>query len=84
MLKNWTQCVVIALAAIAVGFNLLCSCEGRKEMSNQVIVQNETFTVTGDSVIEDTVFAHVIKPDRIETNITLARLDSLYSKADSG
>ena len=84
MLKNWTQCVVIALAAVAVGFNLLCSCEGRKEMSNQVIVQNETFTVTGDSVIEDTVFAHVIKPDRIETNITLARLDSLYGKADSG
>ena len=72
----------MALAAIAVGFNLLCSCEGRKEMSNQVIVQNETFTLTGDSIIEDSVFAVASKPDRIETNITMNRLDSLYGHVD--
>ena len=26
-----------------------------KEMSNQVIVQNEAYTVTGDSIIEDSI-----------------------------
>ena len=82
MLKNRTHCVVMVLAAIAVGFNLLCSCGGRKEMSNRVIVQNETFTLTGDSVIEDSVFAVAIKPDRIESNITMSRLDSLYGHVD--
>ena len=68
-----------ALAVFIVGFGLLCGCGGRNQMSSHAIVQNETFTVTGDSVIEDTVFAVAVKPDRIETNITMARLDSLYS-----
>ena len=46
-------------------------------MSNRVIVQNETITITGDSILEDSVFAAAAK-DRIETNITRGRLDSLY------
>ncbi|MBR5685997.1 MAG: hypothetical protein IKX18_07600 [Muribaculaceae bacterium] len=50
-------------------------------MSNRVIVQNETFTITGDSIMEDTVFAAAAK-DRIETNITMSRLDSLYGAYD--
>ena len=50
-------------------------------MSNRVIVQNETFTITGDSIVEDTVFAATAK-DRIETNITMGRLDSLYGVFD--
>ena len=62
---------------------LLSACGGRHEMSNQVIVQNETFTLTGDSVMEDSVFASAFKPDRIETNITMARLDSLYRHVDT-
>ena len=52
-------------------------------MSNHVIVQNETFILTGDSIIEDSVFAYAVSPDRIETNITMGRLDSLYGDIDS-
>ena len=72
-----------ALAAIAVSLICLYGCGGRNEMSNRVIVQNETFTLTGDSVIEDTVFAVALKPDRIETNITMNRLDSMYRHVDT-
>ena len=69
-----------ALVALAVGL-LLCACGGRKEMSNQVIVQNEQFTVTADSIIEDTVVAWIPKSnDRIASNLTLARLDSMYGQ----
>jgi hypothetical protein len=74
--------MIIIVMILSVLF-LLCACGGRKEMSNQVIVQNEVFTLTGDSLIEDTVFAYAIKPDRIETNITMNRLDSLYLHVDS-
>ena len=70
--------LTIWLAAFAMGV-LLCACHGRSEMSGHFIVQNSTFTVTGDSIIEDTVIAWVPKSqDRINSNITLARLDSLY------
>ena len=76
---NRTQSIALTLAAIAVSVFVVCSCSGRKEMSNRVIVQNEAFTVTGDSIIEDTVWATVPSSrDRIKTNITVARLDSLY------
>lgn len=72
----------LTLAVFTVGFSLLCSCNKHHEMSNSVIVQNETFTLTGDSITEDSVFATASKPDRIETNITMNRLDSLYSHVD--
>ena len=70
------------LAVLAVGV-LLCACNGRKDMSNQVIVQNEVFTLTGDSIIEDSVVAYCPRPDRIESNVTIARLDSLYGHVDT-
>lgn len=71
------------LVAIAVGL-ILCACGKPKEMSNQVIVQNEAFTLTGDSIIQDTIIAWVPKSmDRIESNITLEMLDSIYPHADS-
>ena len=71
------------LVAIAVGL-ILCACGKAKEMSNQVIVQNEAFTLTGDSIIQDTIIAYVPKSmDRIESNITLGYLDSVYHHADS-
>lgn len=71
------------LAAFAVSIGLLCGCGGRKEMSNQVIVQNEVFTLTGDSVIEGAFIAYCPTPDRIESNVTLAHLDSLYGHVDT-
>ena len=74
--------IALTLAVITVSLPLLCGCGGRNEMSNRVIVQNETFTLTGDSVIEDSVFAVAVKPDRIETNITMGRLDSMYGHVD--
>ena len=83
MKHNRMQSIAVTLAVIAVSLGLLSGCHGRSEMSNRVIVQNETFTLTGDSVIEDTVFAVAIKPDRIETNITMGRLDSLYGHVDT-
>ena len=70
------------LVVLAVGV-ILCACHGHEEMGNNVIVQNEVFTVTGDSIIEDTVFACVSrKGDHIRTNISCARLDSLYCHHD--
>lgn len=71
------------LAAMAVSV-ILCACQGRKDMGNHVIVQNEVFTLTGDSVIEDSIYACVLPSGQIETNITLTRLDSQYSHVDSG
>ena len=82
MLKKRTQIVVILLAVIIASRTLLSSCGGHDEMSNRVIVQNKTFTLTGDSIIEDTVFAVALKPDHIESNITMSRLDSLYGHVD--
>ena len=71
------------LAVLAVGL-ILCACGKGKEMSNQVIVQNEAYTVTGDSIIEDSIIAWVPKSmDRIGSNLTTANLDSLYSNLDS-
>ena len=84
MLKNNMQRAIWLLAALVVSSVLLCSCGNRKEMSNQVIVQNEVFTLTGDSVIEDTIYAYCPPTaDRIESNISLSRLDSLYGHVDT-
>ena len=77
------QNIAVLLAVLAASLHLLCACTGHNEMSSSVIVQNETFTLTGDSVIEDTVFAAVVNTDRIETNITMSRLDSMYGHIDS-
>ena len=74
--------ITMVLAVFAVGI-LLCACGGRKEMSNRVIVQNEVFTLTGDSVIEDSIIAYCPSPDRIESNVSLRRLDSMYSDVDT-
>lgn len=66
------------LVVTAVGV-LLCACHGRGDMSGRVIVQNSTFTLTADSIVEDTLIAWVQGThDRINSNLTLARLDSLY------
>ena len=74
---------ILLLAALAVGL-VFCACDRNKEMSNMVIVQNDIFTVTGDSIIEDTICAWVPEShNRIASNITLARLDTLYGKIDS-
>ena len=71
------------LAAIAVSM-VLFACDRSKEMSNQVIVQNDSFTVTGDSIIEDSIIAWVPESmDRIASNLTMERLDSLYGHLDS-
>ena len=52
-------------------------------MSNQVIVQNESFTLTGDSIIEDTILAWVPKSqDRIASNMSVSRLDSIYRNTE--
>ena len=82
MLIQRMPSITLALAAMAVSLALLCNCSGRKEMSNQVIVQNELFTLTGDSIIEDSIYA-CAKSDYIETNVSLERLDSLYRQVDS-
>ena len=75
--------IAVMLAVMTVSMIFVCSCEGHGEMSGHAIVQNETFTLTGDSVIEDTVFAAVVKGGRIESNITIGRLDSMYRHVDS-
>ena len=82
MKQNRMQSIAVALAVIAVSIGLLCGCGGRNQMSSHAIVQNDSFTVTADSVIEDTVFAVAVNGDRIETNITMGRLDSLYGHID--
>ena len=84
MNRNRTQSIMAwMLAAFAVSV-FLCACDRHVEMSNQVIVQNEDFTMTGDSIIEDTIYACVLPSGRIKSNITTTRLDSQYSQVDSG
>ena len=78
MKPNKTHGPMVVLAAFAVSIVLLCACSDRRQMSNRVIVQNEIFTLTGDSIIEDTVIAYSPDPSRIVSNVTVARLDSLY------
>ena len=82
MLSKRILFISLTLVAIAAGL-ILCACSGRQEMSGNVIVQNDTFTLTGDSLVQDTVFARVQSPDRIETNLTMAHLDSLYRHVDT-
>ena len=75
------KCSVLAVLAVSL---LLFACSRDKVMSNQVIVQNELFTLTGDSIIEDTIVVWIPKSmDRIASNLPLARLDSLYGNIDS-
>ena len=75
------KCSVLAVLAVSL---LLFACSRDKVMSNQVIVQNELFTLTGDSIIEDTITAWIPESmDRIASNLPLARLDSLYGNIDS-
>ena len=83
MNRNRTQHIALMLAAFAVSLVVVCACGGRKEMSNLVIVQNEVFTLTGDSIIEDSVYACVLPDGSIKSNVTLARLDSQYSHVDT-
>lgn len=83
MLKYSMQSVAMLLAAVVVGCVSLCSCGRQGEMSNRVLVQNETFKLTGDSLVEGPVFARAAAPDHIETNITIGRLDSLYGWIDT-
>lgn len=80
MIKDRTQYYARMLAAIAVSLLLFGSCGGHKEVNGKIIEQNDSFTVTADSIIEDTIWA--VAPasrDRIESNISLARLESVYS-----
>lgn len=73
--------LVVPLAALAASL-LLCACSSREQVGNGVIVRNEVFTLTGDSLVEDTVVACVAPSgDRIESNMTVARLDTLYGHA---
>lgn len=76
---------MMVLMAVAVSALLLCGCSGRKPSGDNAIVRNEVFTLTGDSLTEGDIFAHIGKgKDRgIVTNMTVARLDSLYSLADT-
>ena len=90
MLKTRNLNMGKTLAATVVGLCLcVClsclshSCRRAGEMNSRVIVQNDTFTLTGDSIVEDTVYACVSTPGRIETNVTLARLDSMYCHVDT-
>ena len=81
MFKNRAQNPVWLLAAIAVSL-VLFAC-GDKEMSNRVIVQNDLFTLTGDSVIQGQFYACASAPDHIESNISVSYLDSLYRQVDT-
>lgn len=83
MFRNGIQSIGQMLATAVVGVLLLCSCQGRQEMSSGVIVQNDSFTMTGDSIIEDSIYAVALSREHIKTNITTARLDSLYRQVDS-
>ena len=79
-----TTCSLMVLAAVVAGMALLAACSKHSEMSSHVIVQNGTFTLTGDSIIEDSVFAYAPPSrDHIVNNITMSRLDSLYRHVDT-
>ena len=73
----------VVLMAITVSAVLLCSCKDHKPMGDNVIVRNEIFTLTGDSLTEGAIYAHAIKDNSMSTNITLDYLDSIYSNVDT-
>ena len=79
MSKGRTQHLAHQLATIAVSLLLLCSCKERNQINGNVIEQNDSFTVTGDSIIEGSLWAMApASRDRINSNITTGRLDSTY------
>ena len=83
-----TECLIrplLSLMVVAVGMLCLCGCHKGGETTSRAIVQNGRFTVTGDSIIEDTVFACVArKGGRIASNLTLARLQAAYGDSALG
>jgi len=48
-----------------------------------MIAQNEHFYVTGDSVVQGATFACVNASGRIENNVSVRQLDSIYNQTDS-
>lgn len=73
------------LAAIAVSIVLLCSCHHHNniEMSDQVIVENETFTLTGDSIIEGDIVVCAPNRNCFESNLDISLLNDKYSNLDT-
>ena len=62
----------------------LTGCHDDSQMSGHVIVQNDTFTLTGDSIVEGaSTRAVAVSPGRINAIVDVARLDSLYRHVDS-
>ena len=68
-MKWW---LLISLAVVMA----LASCHGER-MSDQVITQNDAFTLTGDSLIEGGIVATAATPLHIESGLTRERLDSI-------
>lgn len=85
MKKKTPLSFILLLATTVVGCIILSfSCDRKSQTGGNVILRNERFTITADSLIEDSVFAAVSpQGDRIETNITMSRLQQLYGAVDT-
>jgi len=68
---------------LVVAVMALCACT--RHGGDDTLLRTDTFTLTGDSIAQGNVFAFAKTRDRIETNVTMAWLDSLYGNAtDTG
>jgi len=84
LLILWAMARKHALIILAATLLCLLQACGEKQMSENVIAQSGTFTLTGDSVTQGGIYAYAPSPDQIISNITTAHLDSLYHNVDSG
>ena len=71
-LISWLASTTLTVAAVGLFVLSLGSCNrDGQQMAGGVIAQNDVFTMTGDSILEDTVYATATGPDYIKTNVSL-------------
>ena len=77
-LISWLASTTLTVAAVGLFVLSLGSCNrDGQEMAGGVIAQNDVFTMTGDSIIEDTVYATATGPDYIKTNVSLQGIEAI-------
>lgn len=77
-LISWLASTTLTVAAVGLFVLSLGSCNrDGQQMAGGVIAQNDVFTMTGDSIIEDTVYATAEGPDYIKTNVSLQGIEAI-------
>ena len=62
--------IALTLALALMMTMVLAGCDGQT-MSNQVVAQNDEFSVTGDSVTQGNIIVCAVSPQQLESNLNL-------------